>query len=281
MTDPDNRDRVFALHVVHEGRDVPPAGWGLEVTPGIAGKGADRPFVQVTGGALLPEFFVMNVVVPPPGDAVIRLVYRARPDGITITTVWTEGMDAVQAIDALRRVAPIEVWNRLAIQDLARRLAMMQLNASGDGIRVLTALGMSEENARQLLRAYSAGPGAWPTFQPEASPVVPSDSPEWQTAMKNWRDHLESGGFNAAVQATTTRPNARRNRVTKEHLAHVATVYREAEAAGLPPTKAVEDAFQTSYSTATRWVGLARKEGELGPTQKGKSGELGQDESDE
>lgn len=279
MTDRRSRDRVFALHIKHEGRDVPPTGWGLETTPGIAGQGADLPLIRTASGALLPTFFVMTLTVPPPSDAVIRLVYETSAHGITITTIWTEGMDAVQAVDALRRIAPIEVWNQLAVEDVGRRLALMQLNASGDGVRALTSLGMTEDNARRLLDAYSTEPNMWPTFQPEQS--IDLHGQQWQTAMDTWRGSLESGNLSATARATSARPNARRNRVTRKHLEAVATVYREAQRLGMPPTKAVEDAFHTSYSTATRWVGLARSEGLLGPAQRGRSGEFSQHGSGE
>lgn len=65
----------------------------------------------------------------------------------------------------------------------------------------------------------------------------------------------------------------RRNRVTEDHLRDVVAVYREADADGRPPTRAVADHFETSHSTAARWVGHARRNGLLGPTQAGKAGE--------
>jgi hypothetical protein len=274
MTAPGDEDRAFAMGITHEGRRVPPDGWGLETTPGIFGKGADLPFVQVQGGALLPSLFVMQLSVPAPSRAVIRLVYDARKNGISITTIWTEGMDAVQAVDALRRIAPIEVWNRIAVRDLGWRVAMMALNAGSDGVDVLTRHGLSEENARLVLQAFSSESGTWPTFQSGDAPSVSSESPEWAAAMGSWRERLEAGDFESAVRGTPTRPTVRRNRVTKEHLTAVAAVYREAQDAGEPPTLAVAEAFQTTHSTATRWVGLARKEQLLGPAQKGKAGEV-------
>lgn len=284
MTDEDddgNDGRVFAMGMTYEGRSVPPKDWGLETAPGIAGRGADLPFVQVQGGALLPSFFVMQLTVPPPNKATIRLVYTTHPDGVTVTTIYAFGMDAFQAVDVLRRIAPIDVWNRLAVRDVGFRLAMMNLNAGSDGVAVLKAMGLSEENAQILLKAFSADAGRWPAFVAGTAPEVPSDSPEWNAATSTWRESLESGGFGAAVRGTPARPNVRRNRVTDEHLAEVAAVYRNAEAAGKPPAKAVEEAFFTTYSTATRWIGLARKAGILGPAQKGKSGEVTQDDSGE
>lgn len=280
MTDQEDYGRPFATGMTHEGRSVPPNGWGLETSPGIANQGTDLPFVQVQGGALLPSFFVMQLTVPPPSKAVIRLIYRTRPDGVSVTTIFADGMDAVQSVDTLRRIAPMEIWNRLAVRDIGFRLAMMQLNADPDGAARLRAMGLSEEKARLLLRAFKTEEGRWPAFA-SGSPEVPSATPEWSAAMGNWRERLETGQLNTTVGATPTRPKVRRNRVTDEHLAAVADIYRAAEASGNPPAKAVEDAFFTTYSTATRWIGQARKAGFLGPALKGKSGEVAQDDSGE
>jgi hypothetical protein len=64
----------------------------------------------------------------------------------------------------------------------------------------------------------------------------------------------------------------RRNRITAEHLANVASVYREAWEAGEHPTKAVESHFGVSHSTAARWVGQARRAGHLGRPAEGSRG---------
>lgn len=55
----------------------------------------------------------------------------------------------------------------------------------------------------------------------------------------------------------------KRNRITREHLKSVAEVYRQADTEGAPPTRAVQQAFDTTHSTAAKWVGQARKEGVL------------------
>lgn len=81
------------------------------------------------------------------------------------------------------------------------------------------------------------------------------------------RDLYASRAFSAA------RPQ-RRRLVTRELLADVAKVYRAAHEAGRPPTVAVAEHFQTSHSTATRWVTQARKARELGPAQGTKPGEV-------
>jgi hypothetical protein len=64
----------------------------------------------------------------------------------------------------------------------------------------------------------------------------------------------------------------RRDRITSEHLANVASVYREAWKAGEHPTKAVESHFEVSHSTAARWVGQARRRDHLGRPAEGSRG---------
>jgi hypothetical protein len=64
----------------------------------------------------------------------------------------------------------------------------------------------------------------------------------------------------------------RRNRITPEHLAEVARIYREAWEAGEHPTIAVQNYFGISHSTAARWVGQARRAGHLGRPAEGSRG---------
>jgi len=58
-----------------------------------------------------------------------------------------------------------------------------------------------------------------------------------------------------------------------DHLEQVARIYREALAAGLPPTKAVRLKMNASQSTAARWVAQARDRGFLGPAVGTQAGE--------
>jgi hypothetical protein len=78
--------------------------------------------------------------------------------------------------------------------------------------------------------------------------------------------------FEAHDRANRTRVAQRRNRITAEHLASVASVYREAWKAGEHPTIAVESHFGVSHSTAARWVGQARREKHLGRPAEGSRG---------
>jgi len=81
------------------------------------------------------------------------------------------------------------------------------------------------------------------------------------------------------AQATLMPVTRKRNRVTETLLLEVAGVYRQAWEAGKNPTSAVAAHFQTSHSTAARWVNAARKvKGGLGPAN-GTKGGVGNDEA--
>lgn len=273
------QDRVFATGTKYEGRSVPPQGWGLETTPGLGTGQVD--FVQTAGGVLLPRFFTMHLTPPGPAKQKIRVMYDVRADGIVANAVWSRGLDAFQSLDTLRRIASVEVWNRVAVHDMGLRLAMKQLAANKDGVEVLMrSRHLSKEAAEGLLAAFESEQGVWPTFQPGSAPPAPVDSPQWSSALEGWRDQITSGSLFSTVAGIPMRPGVRRNRITDEHLASVAAVYRAAQQAGEPPTMAVATQFQTSHSTATRWVGLARSTGLLGPTRKGRAGEVKPAEAD-
>ncbi len=53
------------------------------------------------------------------------------------------------------------------------------------------------------------------------------------------------------------------------HFADVAAVWREAQQQSSTPTRAVQERFKVSYSTAAHWVVRARKMGLLPPSAKG------------
>ena len=71
------------------------------------------------------------------------------------------------------------------------------------------------------------------------------------------------------VAARRSRP-----RLDDDHFRDVAGIYRSALGDGLDPVAQVKAAFSVARSTAGRWVVEARKRGHLGPTTRGKAGEL-------
>jgi Mn-dependent DtxR family transcriptional regulator len=78
------------------------------------------------------------------------------------------------------------------------------------------------------------------------------------------------------VRAALSAPLAkRRNRITKDHLAEVAQIYKKAVDAGEHPTQAVAKAMNVSHSAASKYVGKAREEGFLDKTRQGVAGKRG------
>jgi hypothetical protein len=67
-----------------------------------------------------------------------------------------------------------------------------------------------------------------------------------------------------------------RRNLSDDLLSRVAATYREALAAGEPPTRAVERDLAVSHSQAAKYVSRARQRGFLGPTRSGVAGEAGQ-----
>jgi hypothetical protein len=70
-------------------------------------------------------------------------------------------------------------------------------------------------------------------------------------------------------------------RLSDEHFAAVADVYRYALRTGRPATASVGEAFNVSRSTAGRWVVEARRRGLLGPARPGVAGELEQEDNND
>jgi hypothetical protein len=57
----------------------------------------------------------------------------------------------------------------------------------------------------------------------------------------------------------------RRRKITQDHLQEVAKIYNDAQYNDEPPTRAVQNHFGVSHSTAAKWVGAARRSNLLPP----------------
>jgi hypothetical protein len=90
----------------------------------------------------------------------------------------------------------------------------------------------------------------------------PNDDPVMRYLDMDWPSR-QGGGVEHRVAAMPMR--RARNRVTDSLLRRVAATYQEAIEQGDPPTKAVQRAEGVSYSTAARYVGLAREAKYLQP----------------
>ena len=92
------------------------------------------------------------------------------------------------------------------------------------------------------------------------------------------REESLRGWFDAYARTTPTR--RRGVRLSDDEMRRVADVYRDALAAGEPPTKAVSTKLYTSRPNAARWVSEARRRGLLGDAPgKRRAGEIRKEET--
>lgn len=189
------------------------------------------------GSVMLPRKFFVHVTTPD-GVTVI-LQFAVSDDGdVHLPEVHAPRGNVPQALDALREIRPLDFWRRYAITKLVARVLAEQLRTEhpdGEDVPgVESVLLGSDEDGVPPARVYLPGVA-----------------------------EIERSARSVPVLG-------RRNRITDQHLTDVATVYRNADAAGRPPTRAVAEHFQTSHSTAARWVGLARQAGKLPPAETGR-----------
>ncbi|MDP9949159.1 MULTISPECIES: hypothetical protein [Streptomyces] len=217
-----------------------PDGWAFNV---LAGWPMDQfthwPQLERAGNVLLPESFT-GIAHPDDQSDVLFLCFRVHENEVQLTTVMSSRSDVPSALDRLRKAAPMDTWKRLAIVGMARFLA----SADPDEL--------AEENARQGFGDLRRS---------------------WDEAARMWQTQLGGHAQENAERAASV-PVRRRRRITREHLEKVVEVYRKADAEGVPPTRAVQQIFATTHSTAAKWVAKAREEGLLGPSPGSRGGEI-------
>lgn len=218
-----------------------PDDWTLNV---LAGWPMDQfthwPPLERAGNVLLPESFTA-IVHPNDQSEVLFLCFRVNEGEVRLTTVMSSRSDVPTALDRLRRAAPMETWRRLTIVGMARFLATADPEE------------LAKENAENGFGDLRRS---------------------WDEAARTWKAQLQGHGDLNAKRAETEPLRRKRNRITREHLEAVAEVYRQADADGAPPTRAVQQRFATTHSTAAKWVAQARKEGVLGPARNSRGGEV-------
>ncbi|MGW3416496.1 hypothetical protein [Streptomyces phaeochromogenes] len=160
---------------------------------------------------------------------------------VKMSAVMSTLSDVPTGLDRVRRAAPMHEWKRLAIAGMAHWLAVTDPD---DLTRVITQVDIS-------------GTKNW-----------------WGPATRAWQQQLAGTAESNLENAAEVPVRRKRNRITREHLEHVAQVYRAADALGLPPTQAVQTEFHTTHSTAAKWVSAARKEGILGAALNSRGGEV-------
>lgn len=231
------------------GRPVPPGAKGHALTTYNGQLGTLTYEAEVTPGSNGLAVTRVTVTTPPPTGITHR--------GLKCVPL-AEILRAARAELALGICGPVEIPHtrgRTELTDeLLRAVALAYIEETGPGKdrraiqRMAKRFDRPEGTLRTWIsRARKAGwlaPGSKGRIGAEPGPKLLGDG-------------LPAG--------------ARRARITRQHLAEVADVYRRSIARGLAPTVAVARHFDVPHRTATRWVGLCRtpRYGLLPPTTQG------------
>lgn len=223
-----------------------PNGWVFNVLPGWPlDQFTHWPELEKAGNVLLPSSFTAIAHTEDRKD-VIFLCFLVREGSVQLTTIMSPDGDVSSTLDVLRRAMPMEEWKRLSIVEMAKFLASVDPDE------------LQRQNAADGFEDIRAG---------------------WPRAAQAWRERLGQNPSANITAAETAPLKRRRNRITREHLEKVAEVYRKADADGIPPTRAVQNAFDTTHSTAAKWVAAARRQGILRPAPGARGGEVGNSHS--
>lgn len=199
------------------------------------------------GSLLIPPLFTLSILrrdTPSTWAVILGFHVNERAE-IALEQVSSIGEEVPAALEEITEHLTIEQWRAIAVIQLVVQDIKDQLGANAaDWFRAPDAIERTE--VHDWLRER-IGIGA--TIGARVNRAEVSE----------------------VLEGVRTLPDPqRRVRVTGEHLEKVAEVYRVADAEGRPPTQAVSVYFDTSHSTAARWVGMARKRGLLPPTKPGK-----------
>lgn len=247
-----------------------PHGWDAKVLTDLDISGGKRlPAVTQLGGWPIPSPFILRVHPKDMSGATIFVQYEVVDGALTVPAIVTEGMDATSAVDVLRRALPMDDWAHWAVTFLRTRLLAHQLAKQGDARAFARMAGLPVDEAERFLGIVRAAGQSMMTGSKEATEAL-ENAPEWLEAFEKTGARYDQDRSSLMLDVAPVRGTPRRNSVTREHLREVADVYRRAERT---PTKAVAAHFKASHSTAARWVGMARSEGFLGPTKRGRAGE--------
>lgn len=245
-----------ARYVTNQKPDVP-EGWEVSVIIGWFGQTSnpgDTDFVPA-GRVQLPRMFSLGAH-PPSGEWIV-LYFAVLDNGeVVMPYVFSRRADVPRGLDLLREIRPLDWWRRHAITAMVSRGLLMDL-----AIEEINSTEHDREQLQQLYDDYNYDDNE------EMPPPGRALPPTWKAMPDLWAKAVDG----AKTVPTGGRP---RNRITDAHLAEVVKVYQAADEGGRPPTRAVANAFNTSHSTAARWVGQARKKGMLPPAVRddGKAG---------
>lgn len=230
-------------------------GWRIKALPGLflelGGPTTDdrySEFVPVGEHARVPRAFTLLARSPDEEfELTLQFVVNAGEFRLPLALCTAGDVSLPAALDRLRKAHPIDFWLRQAVEMLTQFHHVIETLVKATVQEV--AWGEAGETGLDLLQRADLG----------------EDTEAWRLhaalAMKRAMPDLEAAQEEA--RGAGLRKPRRRNRITDEHLAEVTQVYGDADAQGRPPTQAVADHFQTSHSTAARWVGLARRAGKI------------------
>ena len=187
------------------------------------------------GGSDMPEAFEMTVTsTVEPWTAHVMFMWTEDKEMQTVGA-WATGAEVHEAMDALRKVAPMSWWKRKCLLTLAIAAAERRLEDE----RGPAYSALSEDDKRQDEAVFA---------------------------------HLVQSIQAAAAIPVTRRRNRVTPQLLAEVAQVYRKSWQDPDSTG--PTKAVAAHFQVSHSTAARWVGLARHGGQLGPADGSRGGEL-------
>lgn len=217
-------------------QDFPSDGW-----PGFVRAAETDPVPLRIAGFDAPQTFHTTIVPTTAGgrpldEWELQLLFRAdvEEQSILLAGALSNGLELNDALDRVRKARPLRWWQRRAL------------------IHVV-----SDVSERSAAFQFYDGEDGWDVDVPDD---VHDEAAQWRA---------QQGRAAEAVQL-----GQRRNRVNRQLLEEVATVYRAAHEAGDPPTQAVAEHFGRPHSTAARWVARARKDGLLGPADGSRGGEV-------
>lgn len=177
--------------------------------------------------------------------------------------------------EAELRIRPVTIDYVTYPDDFFMIIQTPEMMAEREPTAILASFKASEANGVELVKIHGMGPDwlmwlgfvatkfpftAW-TKRAQSVVVQFLQMPEIRKALADAgipRPEAES-----AVGQPIDSGVQRRRKITPAHLEEVAKIYRQAQYQDEPPTRAVQQHFGVSHSTAAKWVGAARRNGLL------------------
>lgn len=181
--------------------------------------------------------------------------------------------------EAELRIRPVTIDYVTYPDDFLMIIQCPEMIAAAEPTAIFASFKASEARGVELVKIFGMGPDwlMWLGFVVEKFPPV-----EWtKRAQSTVVQFLQLPEIRKALaeagvplpddEATTSQPAEvgvqKRRKITPEHLEEVAKIYNQAQDHAAPPTRAVQNHFGVSHSTAAKWVGSARRSGLLPPIE--------------